>query len=89
MFVLRKRREREDQVSAEISVRYTQTSRLVNRAAGKGRRESVVGDKGGGEEEEYDEGGRTRMDETGLLPEEKDMQRGRVMEETIGVVMEG
>lgn len=83
------RREREDQVSAEISVRYTQTSRLVDRAPGKERRESVVGDKRVGEEDEYDEGRRTGMDETELLPEVKDMQRGRVMEETIGVVKEG
>lgn len=48
-----------------------------------------MGGKGRREEEEYDEGVRTVMDETRLLPEEKDMQRGRVMEETIGVVIEG
>lgn len=38
-------REGVEQVSAEISVWYTQTSRLVDRAAGRKRRERALGER--------------------------------------------
>lgn len=45
-------REGVEQVSAEISVWYTQTSRLVDRAAGRKKARASVGREREGEEEE-------------------------------------
>ncbi len=81
-------------MSSEISVWYTQTSRQQGfreeKARVSGRRERER--ERGGREGECMTGRRGEwngMDETGLLPGEKDVQSGRVTKQSSRVVTEG